>query len=351
MKLITNILVIAFLLKSVLLSSQTCDSAHAYNCGLNDLSPAGILLGHEHPKGIWKLSYRYMSTMMNGATSGTKKVDDDFVFNNYSMSPQSMRMNMHMVMAMYGITDKLSLMAMFNYSVSSMKMNMPPDTMQMQSSMTSDNGMSSKSMGLGDTKVYAMYSLINQNAHHLLLNAGFSLPTGSIQMKGGSNDPMYPLQRFSYMMQMGSGTIDFMPGVTYLLKKNKATFSTQFTSVLRPFTNSLNYRLGNEYVVNVWGGYQWFPWLSSSLRIEGTSAGTIVGKDASLFVGTEPSANAMNYGGENVKSFLGLNFYINKGWLKNNKVSVEYGMPLYQNLYGIQLAQTSSLYVGWLISF
>lgn len=350
MKLPAYILVIALLLNTVQLSSQTCDSVDVCNCAVEDLSPGGIMLGHEHPKGVWKISYRYMNMMMDGVLSGTQKVDDNFVFNNYIMSPQNMRMDMHMVMAMYGITDRLSLMTMFNYNSISMKMNMLPGSTHVHSSGTSasnSNEMSSQTSGLGDTKLYALYSLLNNTVHYLLLSGGLNLPSGKIQMKGDSHDPMYPSQRLPYMMQMGSGTVDFMPGLTYLMKQNNASFSTQITSVLRPFYNSLDYGLGNEYAFNIWGAYKWFPWCSSSVRVEGTSVEAISGKDPLLFTGMEPSAYALNYGGQNVNGYLGFNFY----FLKKNKLSVEYGMPVYQNSNGVQMQQKSTIYAGWLISF
>ena len=349
MKLPAYLLAIVFLLKGLLLSSQTCDSMIECNCAVKDLSPAGIMLGHEHPKGVWKVSYRYMNMMMNGNVSGIEKVDDNFIFNNYIMSPESMRMDMHMVMAMYGITNRLSLMAMFNYNVSSMKMNMLPGLGHVHGGNASAHNskeMRSQTSGLGDTKLYAVYSLLNSTVHYLLLSGGLNLPSGNIQMKGDSPDPMYPSQRLPYMMQMGSGTVDFMPGITYLVKEEKVSFSTQITSVLRPFYNSLNYGLGNEYALNIWGAYKLFPWVSSSVRIEGISLGAIVGSDKSLFSGMEPSASALNYGGENVSAYLGLNFY----FLKKNKLSIEYGMPLYQNVNGVQMKQTSTIYAGWLIS-
>ena len=358
MKLPVNLLVAVFFFQSVLLFSQTCDSAAAKCvCATDDLSPSGIMLGHEHPKGAWKFSYRYISMFMGGNLSGTQKVDDNFVFNKYLMSPKNMRMDMHMLMAMYGITNRLSVMVMLNYNTMSMNMNMFPGmTMQMNGStmvMTSNTStiMNSKTSGLGDTKLYAVYSVISRNVHHILLNAGLSIPTGSIQMKGKSDDIMYPSQRLPYMMQMGSGTYDFMPGITYLIKSSKASFSTQFTTVLRPFNNSLNYHLGNEYTLNVWGAYKWLPWVSSSVRVNASSVGAITGYDPTLYAYNEPSANPLNYGGKIVNSYLGFNFYLNRGWLNNNRLSVEYGMPLYQNPNGVQLASKSTIYAGWIFTF
>ena len=168
------------------LTAQTCDSSMSVtcDCASKDLSPAGIMLGHEHPKGAWKISYRYMSTYSKGNATGTTSVDDNYIFNNYLMAPQNMRMDMHMVMAMYGITNKLSVMAMFNYNVMSMNMNMLPGTMHMHMdggtmvmSANDNTSMHSHSSGLGDTKLYAVYSLMNKKIHHVIVSAGFNLPT------------------------------------------------------------------------------------------------------------------------------------------------------------------------------
>jgi hypothetical protein len=85
--------------------------------------------------------------------------------------------------------------------------------------------------------------------------------------------------------------------------------------------------------------------------LEGIAKREIVAKDAELSTVMEPSANAKNYGGKNINTYIGVNFYLNKGFLKNSKLSMEYGMPLYQNINGIQLAQKSTIYAGWMISF
>jgi hypothetical protein len=355
MKSINYLWMVLLLFKGIILSAQTCDSLSVCDCAAKDLSPSGTMLSHEHGKGTWKISYRYMSILMKNNLSGTTKVDDNYVYNNYIMSPQNMQMDMHMLMAMYGITNKFSVMVMFNYNVLSMNMSaLPGSTMQMDGRtmvMTANStNMITKSSGLGDTKLYAVYTLLNHNVHHIFLSEGFNIPIGSIMIKGKSDDMIYPGSRFPYMMQMGSGSYDFMPGITYLLKMNRASMSAQLTSVIRPFNNSLNYHLGNELTFNIWAAYKWFPWISTSIRLEGNSVGTIAGRDVSLYE-MEPGANPLNYGGQTLNSYVGLNFYCNKGGLKNNKLSVEYGLPVYQNYNGIQLGVISTLYVGWLLSF
>ena len=358
MKPIKYILLLLLFIRSITVLAQTsCDSMEVCDCVWRDLSPAGIMFGHEHAKGNWKISYTYMSMMMKDKLSGNIKVDDNFVYNNYIMSPQSMQMDMHMIMAMYGITDKLSVMAMFNYNVNTMTMSaLPGSTMQMDGmtmvmTPTNSSNMTSKTSGLGDTKLYAVYALLNHNAHHLFLSAGINIPTGSTMLKGKSDDMMYPNSRFPYMMQLGSGSMDVMPDITYLYKQEKFSASAQVCSVVHPFNNSLGYHFGNEVSANVWAAYKWLNWISTSLRAEERATGMMSGKDAALIENNEPAAYYKNYGGQTTSAFAGLNFYFNKTWFRHTKLTFEYGMPVYQNVNGIQLAQKSTLYVSWLVSF
>ena len=79
---------------------------------------------------------------------------------------------------------------------------------------------------------------------------------------------MYLYHHLPYMMQLGSGTVDLLPGLTYLHSNNhNFEFSVQAASVIRTYDNSVGYRLGNEYTLNTWVAYQFFGCLSPSVRV------------------------------------------------------------------------------------
>lgn len=92
------------------------------------------------------------------------------------------------------------------------------------------------------------------------------------------------------------------------------------------------------------------PWVSTSVRVDNNYAGTITGKNAQLQV-LEPEGSTVNYGGQTINGYAGLNFYLGKGCSSNNKLSVEYGVPIYQYVNGVQLALKSTWYVSWVITF
>jgi hypothetical protein len=332
-------------------STKSCSYCY---CGPVDLTPSGVMISHVHKRHQWMLSYRYMNMNMGSMMNGTSKVSDDQIYQNYLMSSPAMRMDMYMLMAMYGLTNRITLMGMFTYTSFSMKMSMLPG-MQMpnmpgMNMSTASMDMNMKSAGVSDIKLNIMYGIINRPHHHLLAIAGVSVPLGSTEIKGNAGS-MYPEQRIPYNMQMGSGTWDLLPGINYLYQKNRLAFSSQITSVIRTGYNAVGYKLGNEVTVNNWLAFQWSKSFSSSVRLEESVSGFIKGQDASLYSGYEPAANPNNYGGRRISGFIGTNFYFRKGILKNNRIGAEYGIPFYQNLNGPQMSIKSSLYGSWSVMF
>jgi len=314
-------------------------------CCLEDPTPAGVMISHIHEKGQWMFSYRYMNMAMKNTLVGNNIVSDDYVYNSYLMSSDFMTMHMHMGMAMYGISNRLTAMGMFHYNQTSMEMKMIETTAHAHHS--SDHGdMNMKTSGFSDIKLHLLYGLINLKKHHMLTSLGVSAPVGNINIRGEA-ESMYPQQRLPYVMQLGSGTWDFIPTINYLHKKSNLTLSTQASAILRSGYNNVGYKWGNEYSLTIWGAFKWSKLFDSSLRLEGISSGQLKGMDNTLYAGYEPAANPLNYGGEKMNGFIGTNFHFPKGFLNGNRISIEYGIPIYQNLYGPQMGIKSYLFASW----
>ncbi len=316
-------------------------------CGNENISPAGVMIAHLHPKKEWMLSARWMNMNMSGLLSGSESVSPEAVFNNYLMAPDNMQMNMFMLMGMYGFTRRLTGMVMVNYNSTSMHMTMfAPDAHHHPGSTTTSGDHTMLSSGLGDTKLYALYGILNKQRHQLLVSAGVSLPTGSITEKGTTNDMMYPGKRYPYSMQSGSGTYDLLPCINYLFAGREWIVASQVSAVVRTGENTIGYRLGNEYTSSNWVAYKWLDVLSSSFRVDGTFSNSITGHDPSLYRYAEPSSNTMNYGGKRVTGFVGSFFQVGKGSLNGLGIGAEYGIPLYQYVNGIQMKQQHTLHIS-----
>lgn len=317
-------------------------------CSMNNMDMNSVLDGTQHKTGMWMFTYSYMNSRMQNNYSGTTKVNDQFIFDRYLMSPENMQMDMHMLSGMYGVSDRLTIMFMLNYNYMTMNMKMLSGQMNMDG-MSSSSGMKTTSQGLGDTKISGMYNLISAKGHFLSAALGLSLPTGSIY-KTEKNSLEFYGDRQVYMMQTGSGTFDLAPGLTYLFRQDKYVIGAQVTTVIHPHYNRQGYKLGNEFSVNSWTAYEWMKNTSISFRLNYDLSGHIQGSDGTISAPLEPAADPKNYGGSFLKGYIGLAHSFQSGFFRNQKVAAEFGIPLYQDFNGIQSSTSYNLMISWTLN-
>lgn len=341
------------LVNNVLFAQEDTASCNLSCHCMSNLTPSGVMISHVHPKGEWMFSYRYMNMGMKGLLSGSSNTNSDVVFNSYLMNSDAMKMDMHMLMGMYGITDRLTGMLMLNYNVNSMDMSMLTVHSHAMSGMdmSPSTAMKMSTSGLGDLKLTLLYGLIKNTNHQLLLAGGVSIPSGSIEVQGLKDDMLYAKNRLPYMMQLGSGTVDITPTVSYIFQQNDFAFSTQVSSTFRTSKNSVGYQLGNEFSMGIWGAYNWWDNFSSSIRLEGQSIEKIKGFDPTIYSFNEISANPSNYGGKKLITYLGTAYQFDQSFLNKFRIGVEYGIPIYQNVNGIQNKLMHSLFASLSYSF
>lgn len=307
---------------------------------------------HTHPAGMWMVTYKLMHMNMSGLRSGTSDVGPDSVgYNrgkpyNYMMIPTDMTMDMHMFMLMYGITDRLTVMAMANYQVNSMGMLMDMGPGKM---ITREDPMSTR--GLGDTELRGIYK-INK---YLNGSLGLSLPTGDIDQ---TIVMMRKVYRAPYDMQLGSGTYDLKPALTYsaLSDDAKWNWGAQAMYTYHIDKNKNDYSLGDNFKATGWLQRAFGP-LSSWVRLAYNDTGRIKGKDSEIdklihpvmgmgMGAPTPDADPNNYGGQRLDGLIGLS--LQKGSLS---FGVEGGVPVYQNLNGLQMKTTWVLNAGVQVMF
>ncbi|MCC2672036.1 MAG: uncharacterized protein K0Q72_4508 [Armatimonadetes bacterium] len=320
-----------------------------------EIVPINVLGGHTHPTGQWMVGYRYMYANMAGNLNGTQSVSNGRLLRRYLDVPTSMEMEMHMLEAMYAPSERLTLMLMAPYSRMWMEREslLPgghnhggggsggPLGIQAPGGAKAQSRFQTRSAGWGDLTFMSLYTLRGDAGapHRVLLNSGFSAPTGSINQthRGGG--------RHDYMMQLGSGTFDLMPGLTYLGETRDWSWGGQVMGTVRLGTNENGYRLGNRLRLNAWGSYRLTDWVAPSLRLEGQRWGRIQGSDFTLDPLVDPTFDPNNYGGERIDLLLGVNLYAPRGKWKGMRLSIEGGVPIYQSLNGPQLE------TDWMLGF
>ena len=301
-------------------------------------APIGVMGEHTHKAGEWMFSYRYMHMSMNGNREGTSGVSDSEVLEKYAVTPTEMTMDMHMFGAMYAPNDRLTLMAMLPYLDKSMD-----HRTRMGTKFTTDTD------GIGDLKLSGIYELAGWGRNALLLNLGISLPTGSTDEE--DNTPAGKI-RLPYPMQLGSGTYDLLPGLTWLGQNDDYSWGGQALATLRMNRNN-GYRHGHRIEATGWGAKKLSDWWSVSARLRGAAWGDIHGSDSRIMqtspmgVPLVPTADPDTRGGSSIDGLLGVNFYARSGIFKGHRLAVELSKPVYQDLDGPALETDWAVIAGW----
>lgn len=312
------------------------------------LNPAmGDDIYHTHPAGTWMINYKYMHMDMSGLRHGTDDVSQSDVGfmrgrpYEYMMIPQRMIMDMHMLMIMYGITDRFTLMIMPTYKVNEMKMlmDMGMDPVMEEPPM--------RTSGFGDTELRGIYKM----NEYITGSLGIELPTGSIEEDFKTMGMTF---RAPYDMQLGSGTYNLKPAITYNDISNDGNWNwgVQAMYTYHINKNSNDWSYGDNLRITAWLQRKiniLTPWL----RLAYEYTGKIKGEDPEIKKLLDPAMGAPmpdaepdNYGGKSLDSFIGLSYQ--KGPFG---IGLEAGIPLYQDLNGLQLKTKWMLNAGIQIIF
>jgi hypothetical protein len=325
-------------------------------------APIGVMADHTHHAGEWMLSYRFRHMDMEGNRSGSDRLSPDQIvttvpnrFAGQPMQPPTLRvvpvemsMDMHMFGFMYAPSDWLTLMAMGMVMEKSMRHR----TFAGPAGTDVLGAFTTRSSGLGDTSLTGMFNVYRGERNRIQINAGLSMPTGSITERDEILTPMNtrPLVRLPYAMQLGSGTWDLKAGVSWAGRYRRWGWGAQYASTFRPGENDEDYSLGDRHLVTAWGGYRWRDWISTSVRIEAEHEGRIDGVDSRI-IGPVQTADPDNYGGETVTALFGVNLAGQSGLLRGQRLALEAGLPLYRKLNGPQMETDWTLTVGWQYAF
>jgi Protein of unknown function (DUF3570) len=392
--------------------------------------PAGLLFAHTlDSAGDWMLGYRYQRSWQAGSYlrgedkaataevldqgcpgAGTVLYGSDGHLTGFDTDclsqtlAKSMDMSMHMLELMYAPTDWLTLMLMPQF----MDMEMP--LVFQGQSVEGDHGGSHTHIhqtgGIGDTGIYALIKLFDQSNQHLHVSLGFSAPTGDSNLKLKERSYNQDAGYMHYGMQLGSGTWDFKPSLTYTGNMGDWSWGAQVGGTKRmESSNDSGYALGDAFDGSVWGGYNLTNWLSTTIRVAYNWQDAIHGRYKrsdrnDYYIGTckrgdftyqddtngdgipdgpkvfhdnyyqdcllsfkdrqlqnesndrqTPMDHGSNYGGHYVDLGLGLSVNIPHGAFAGNRLSFEWLQPVYTNVNGYQLDRDGALSFTWSYGF
>ncbi len=302
-------------------------------------APIGVTGAHAHEK--FMLSYRFMLMSMDGNRDGTERVEVAEVQKTFMMAPVDMTVGMHMIGFMYAPSDAVTLATMANWTDNSMSVR-PRHGSDFQSA----------SAGLGDATVGALVGLKRTGSTRVHLNAGVSVPLGSIERTGTTPTSAGRDVQLPYPMQLGSGTWDLEPGITALGMSPAVSWGFQATATVRLGENDRGYRQGHAADVTAWFAYRPAERLSLSTRALWKTWGDYRGRDGAYEnPKMAPTVREDLRGGRRIDVPVGVNYHFSGGALRGHRIAAEWHVPVHQSLNGPQLETDWLLTVGWRKSF
>lgn len=284
--------------------------------------PPGVFGATTPPKGKLMLSLSSSYMKMQGNRSGASDVSQDQVLADFMVAPLRMDVGMTMGMAMYGITDEWSVLGGASYIRKAMDHRNRAGTK-----------FTTRSQGIGDPRIGTTYKFYQSGSGSLTAGVALSIPLGSIEEK--DNTPADPTgsNPLPYPMQLGSGTWDAIPSLSYTGTTQSYTWGTQVAATLRPGRNNNGYRLGNIVEASLWGSRDLTDWVAVFGRVQGKIVGNIDGRDPQISTTLAPTGDPNRRGQRVVNLSAGMNAMIGRA----TQLALEATAPIYQNLDGPQL--------------
>lgn len=342
--------------------AQTDEHAHAR---ADAYAPISVMNDHTHEEGGWMLSYRFMQMEMDGMRHGTDRVSNADAFAadgiGYNVTPENMTMNMQMLGAMYAPTDALTIMLMANYLDIEMDHRINPLAGMLIGANGGSDKITTNTNGLGDIKLSALYKFYEKDNTRAHVALGLSLPTGSIDEKDKLPNMMTKSRVNSVLpapMQLGSGTYDLLPSITWLEQFDTWSYGAQASGIIRlEDENDQDYRLGHVFELTSWASSNFTEWLSFSTGLSYKNTGKLKGDQKDVSQGPMMGRNTVttayedNTGCERLDGLFGINLLGTSGALKGHNLSIDIRLPLWQDLNGYQLETDWVLAIGWRKAF
>lgn len=341
---------------------------------IKDFAPISVMGAHLHKEGEWMFGYSYMYGAMTHGTNPVKNTNDDSHeedshdeegHNEDGHTQEEHQLNgatkhedhehpdegtggpapmahkhlmqheMHMLDVMYGVSDDFNLMAMV------------PFVNQRMRHLDPAGNFSTENNGMGDIALTAMHSIHRGEKSLVHGNMGISFPTADIDDKDVYHGKV---SNHPYMMQIGSGTFDLLPGLTYQESSGNFGWGAQGALVVRLGRNNNDYAFGDRYQVSSWLGYQMSPEFRITSRLTGKIWDDVTGADDEILI-TSKMANPRSQAGRLLEGGIGGLYVFQSAALDGHSLGLEASFPIAQSVDDGFMEQDWALNASWRIAF
>jgi hypothetical protein len=296
--------------------------------------PVGVRFGEPLEGERFRIAYHYERIKKKRLLISTDRVSPSEIFDKvppsivYDRAPRSLVITAHTLQLAYAPHPRFTLVVEVPF-------------LQKELKTVADTGVHSQvqTEGVGDIGFALVIPFIRKGNESSHVHFGLDVPTGSIRR--GGDDTRHP-----YDSQIGNGTVDLEWGWTYRGFMDRFSWGGQIFGQHPVGRNGLDYREGSRFEASAWGGVELLEGLSASLRMTWEKQNNIrVHEDIPNSDIQDPSDNPKARGGTRLTISPGVTLKIPQ--LGNQRIAVEVGVPIFQELDGPQLEQDWSIKAGW----
>jgi hypothetical protein len=344
--------------RSIIAFALSCGAgAFAQEAGLGGAAPDAVTTSTKAPPAplgvfgsdvpaVGKISFAVSGgfTGMAGSRIGQRVVSPEFIVSTTPwyfdpakldrLVPKSVLITSQAVAFSYGVAENFAVVA----AIGGVEKNLAALTFAAPTGLRFLGESYAAVRGVNDMEAAGVLRVYRDETHRLLVSLGMTFPTGRNDLPFTLllSDGKYGKVRAFYSMQPGTGTYDFLPGVTYGGVSGRYSWGVAYRGRWPLGFNPEGYRYGNLHDFHGWAGYAVTPEITTTLRFTGTTRGHIQGYDPKID-GKSQSANPYFYGGQRVEVFGGATIAGGLFGVDAVTLALEAGAPVYQNLNGPQL--------------
>lgn len=329
---LSTALTLALVLPALPLGAQGITWDSAWTATRPDaVAPAGVELDHTLEHGQLEFAYRLRHVAENGyIDSDGDAVSEDVLFNIFlfPLITEKRWRQTHEISALYAPNDRFTVRVAVPWIFTE------ADIVDFDGNTTTI-----ETDGMGDPSVSLLMRLWSDDAMRLHVSGGISAPFGDIDHSDAG--------RFiPYRMQLGSGTPDVTPGITFTAMNGRGVFGAQALATFRLGDNNRGWNSGDETTARIWMAPRFSDYMSASLGLAWHAWENVIGVEQQL-VDDLPEAFEGNTGGNRWELPVGINFYFPEGALEGHRISADAIFPISNDLDGPQLETDWIFVLSW----
>lgn len=330
--LLSTVFTLALVVPALPLSAQGITWDSAWTAQRPDaVAPAGVELDHTLDDGQLEFVYRLRHFAERGyINSEGDEVSRDALFNIFlfPLITEERWRQTHEISALYATNDRFTVQLTVPYVFTE------ADLVDFDGNRTT-----LETNGLGDPSLSLLMRLWSEDAVRLHASGGITLPVAGI--KETEADRFLP-----YRMQLGSGTPDVTPGLTFTAMNGRGVFGAQALATFRLGDNNRGWNAGDETTARIWLAPRFSDYVSASLGLVWRAWENVIGLEQALSDDI-PEAFEGNTGGNRWDLPVGLNIFFPEGALEGHRISAEMVFPISNDLDGPQLETDWGFVLSW----